>query len=139
MYQGKSLKVVINHEEQVAELIFDREGEAINKFDARTVRARARHLRQRLRQVRPPVPHPDVHGQRQTAFSESRLEPRSLGGRDRRDGRDAAEPFVVVRHGLDALGGQPPGAEDVLKEGPDVAGAERTAERNQQHGIEGKR
>jgi 3-hydroxyacyl-CoA dehydrogenase / enoyl-CoA hydratase / 3-hydroxybutyryl-CoA epimerase / enoyl-CoA isomerase len=38
MYQGKSLKVVVNHEEQIAELIFDREGEAINKFDARTVR-----------------------------------------------------------------------------------------------------
>ena len=37
MYQGKSLKVVVNHEEQIAELIFDREGESINKFDARTV------------------------------------------------------------------------------------------------------
>ena len=38
MYQGKSLKVVVNHEEQIAELIFDREGEAINKFDARTIK-----------------------------------------------------------------------------------------------------
>lgn len=37
MYQGKSLKVVVNHEEQIAELIFDREGESINKFDLRTV------------------------------------------------------------------------------------------------------
>jgi len=38
MYQGKSLKVVVNSEEQIAELIFDREGESINKFDARTVK-----------------------------------------------------------------------------------------------------
>jgi enoyl-CoA hydratase/carnithine racemase len=38
MYQGKSLKVVVNQEEQIAELIFDREGESINKFDARTIK-----------------------------------------------------------------------------------------------------
>ena len=38
MYQGKSLKVVLHPEEQIAELCFDREGESINKFDARTVR-----------------------------------------------------------------------------------------------------
>jgi 3-hydroxyacyl-CoA dehydrogenase/enoyl-CoA hydratase/3-hydroxybutyryl-CoA epimerase/enoyl-CoA isomerase len=38
MYQGKSLKVVVNKEDQIAELIFDREGESINKFDARTVK-----------------------------------------------------------------------------------------------------
>ncbi|MGQ0619118.1 MAG: fatty acid oxidation complex subunit alpha FadB [Panacagrimonas sp.] len=37
MYQGKSLKVVVNGEDQIAELIFDRENESINKFDARTV------------------------------------------------------------------------------------------------------
>ncbi|MGQ0697303.1 MAG: fatty acid oxidation complex subunit alpha FadB [Panacagrimonas sp.] len=37
MYQGKSLKVVVNHEEQIAELIFDRVGESINKFDSRTL------------------------------------------------------------------------------------------------------
>jgi 3-hydroxyacyl-CoA dehydrogenase/enoyl-CoA hydratase/3-hydroxybutyryl-CoA epimerase/enoyl-CoA isomerase len=37
MYQGKSLKVVVNQQDQIAELIFDREGEAINKFDTRTV------------------------------------------------------------------------------------------------------
>ncbi len=37
MYQGKSLKVVVNQEEQIAELVFDREGMPINKFDAATV------------------------------------------------------------------------------------------------------
>lgn len=37
MYQGKSLKVSINKEGQYAELIFDREGMPINKFDAATV------------------------------------------------------------------------------------------------------
>lgn len=37
MFKGKSISVVVNHEEQIAELCFDREGEAINKFDSRTL------------------------------------------------------------------------------------------------------
>lgn len=37
MYQGKSLKVLIHNEDQIAELCFDREGESVNKFDLRTV------------------------------------------------------------------------------------------------------
>ncbi len=38
MYQGKSIKVTVHAEDRIAELCFDREGESINKFDARTVR-----------------------------------------------------------------------------------------------------
>ncbi|MGQ0502912.1 MAG: fatty acid oxidation complex subunit alpha FadB [Panacagrimonas sp.] len=37
MFKGKSISVVVHHEEQIAELVFDREGEAINKFDSRTL------------------------------------------------------------------------------------------------------
>ncbi|WP_420465062.1 fatty acid oxidation complex subunit alpha FadB [Panacagrimonas sp.] len=38
MYQGKSIQVTVHQEDRIAELCFDREGESINKFDARTVR-----------------------------------------------------------------------------------------------------
>lgn len=37
MFKGKSISLVVHHEEQIAELVFDREGEAINKFDSRTL------------------------------------------------------------------------------------------------------
>ncbi|MGB0956407.1 MAG: fatty acid oxidation complex subunit alpha FadB [Panacagrimonas sp.] len=37
MFQGKSLKVEVNPDDQIAVLTFDREDESINKFDQRTV------------------------------------------------------------------------------------------------------
>jgi 3-hydroxyacyl-CoA dehydrogenase/enoyl-CoA hydratase/3-hydroxybutyryl-CoA epimerase/enoyl-CoA isomerase len=37
MYQGQSLRVTLNAEDQIAELCFDRKEDAINKFDVRTV------------------------------------------------------------------------------------------------------
>jgi hypothetical protein len=59
-----------------------------------------------------------------------------LSHRDRGQRRHTVEQFVVVGHLFDALGRHSPAAQDVREKGPDVIGALRATEGDDQNGIE---
>ena len=81
---------------------------------------------------------PTYTGSGVPAVAKLRRKPVGLRARQRRDRRDAAEELVVVRHFLDSLRRDAAAAQDVGQERPHVGGALRPAERNHQHGIEGR-
>ena len=101
--------------------------------------AAAASSRQRVFDERPPVAHADVDRQREAARGQPLAQPARLPLGDRRDRRDAAEELVVVRDRLDPLRRNAARPQHVLQERPDVVGALRPAEGDEEHGVEGRR
>ena len=84
-----------------------------------------------------PVAHAEIDGQWHTRVSEPRMQACGLFDRVRGERRDAVKQLVVMRDLLDALGCGRPSAQHVREERSDVAEALRSAERDQENGVEG--
>src|SRR5262245_1788327 len=87
-------------------------------------------------QERVPVPHADIHGPSVTLTGQRLAQPGGLEAGQLPEGRTASDRLVVMRHLLDALGWYPSSLRDDLEERPDVFGFLRTAEGDQEHGID---
>ena len=85
-----------------------------------------------------PVPHPDVDGKGRTGLRKPGFEAASLTLRQRGNGGDAAEEVVMMGDLFDPLRRHAPAAQDVREKGPDIARAQRAAERHDQDGIKGR-
>ena len=94
------------------------------------------HLPERVRQQRMPVAHADVHRQRPPRGRKPLAQSLGLAPRQLGDRRDAVEQLVVMRDFFDPLGADAPAAKDVREKRTDVFASLRTAERNDQDGVE---
>jgi hypothetical protein len=98
--------------------------------------SRVRQLRQRIGEERMPVAHADIHGQGNVAAAQCPFERCRLLHRQLGQGRDAAEPLVVMRDLFHPFGTDAASAQDVLEKRTHVGGPLRAAECHEQHGVE---
>src|SRR5688572_25478152 len=103
----------------------------------RTANPGARHLRERVGQIRVPVAHADVHGQGSAGLLEAGSKSVSLHGGDSRERRQAAEHLVMMGHLVHALRRDAPPAQHVGDERPHVVRALRPSEGHHENGVEG--
>ena len=94
-----------------------------------------RHRGERLVEVRSPVPHPHVDGQREAVRTQPGAEGVGLADRQLIQRRAAPDPLVVVRHLLEPGRRNRAPAGDVEEEGSDVLGPLGAAEGDQQDGL----
>ncbi len=83
-----------------------------------------------------PVAHPDVDGQLVPAIAQPFEEQQRLPRRQLGERRDPVEELVVVRHFFDAFGGHAAAAQHVGQKRPHVVPPLRSAEGNDENGIE---